>query len=149
MEAGLRQLWSFLFFFFFRMAGWVYKPSPTLSEFEGHLSLRTVTHTRAVRSHSFNVLTFQLGGAGTPTQLFIMKPFFLLLFFLLLVSHGSSAVITGVSRSRHVPSTIIKTLLRWKYTEQELCFMCSFFVFICILKQEEFEHHWNTFIFII
>ncbi|KAM4588540.1 prokineticin-2 [Odontesthes bonariensis] len=40
-------------------------------------------------------LLFILEGTGTQRQLFIMKSFFPLLFSLLLVSHGSSAVITG------------------------------------------------------
>ncbi|KAF1391204.1 hypothetical protein PFLUV_G00039490 [Perca fluviatilis] len=40
-------------------------------------------------------LLFTLEGTGAQRQLFIMRSFFLLLFTLLLVSHGSSAVITG------------------------------------------------------
>uniref|UniRef100_A0A3B4F2Z2 Prokineticin 2 n=1 Tax=Pundamilia nyererei TaxID=303518 RepID=A0A3B4F2Z2_9CICH len=40
-------------------------------------------------------LLVTLAGTGTQRHRFIMRSFFLLLFSLLLVSHGSSAVITG------------------------------------------------------
>lgn len=51
-------------------------------------------------------------GTAAQRQLFIMRSFFLLLFPLLLVSHGSSAVITGVSGSKQVDT--VPHGVRWE-----------------------------------
>jgi len=86
----------------FWMVGWVYKTSshPRHESLEATLlCCRSQMHMQRGLSVSASLL-FILEGTGTQRQLFIMKSFFPLLFSLLLVSHGSSAVITGVSASK-------------------------------------------------
>lgn len=51
-------------------------------------------------------LIFTLEGMAAQRRLFIMRSFFLLFFSLLLVSQGSSAVITGVSGSKWIHTSL-------------------------------------------
>lgn len=77
-------------------------------------------------------LLFTLVGTGAQAQIFIMKSNFLLLFFLLLVSHGSSAVITGVSGNKQVETLQCngKLSAQWKHAEQVMAFQTAIYKFI-------------------
>ncbi|XP_072239308.1 prokineticin-2 [Leuresthes tenuis] len=76
------------------MAGWVYKTSshPQHESLEATL---LCCLSQMQRGLSVSASLLFLEGTGTQRQLFIMKSFFPLLFSLVLVSNGSSAVITG------------------------------------------------------
>lgn len=118
----------------FWMAGWVYKPPPAPQ----HMSLEATCLCRPSRMHmqrgptASASLLFTL--EGTDRQPFIMRSFFLLLVSLLLVSHGSSAVITGVSGSKQVHTSwgIMKLVQWWEHAGQ--VFSC--FKNCCFLKRK-------------
>lgn len=69
-----------------------------------------------------------LAGTGAQGKLSIMRSFFLLLFSLLLVSHGSSAVITGVSGRKQVDACRGSgRLAAWECSPRVLAFQNCYF----------------------